>query len=818
MIATITTFLQQHRKKIWYASIVGLLGSCFLFWSIWGTQTAYAQESNNNVDQQKVAEKISERSEYGVVFSKSLYIILRPLLVVAGFAMDNSMIYGSLFWFDVALRSIRNLAKNIANFALAFLFIIGLFQVLLGKKENKYIAEVVKRTFIAGILIQASRFITAVAVDISTIATYGIGGLPISVVGTADKLQIPILTSEVFIPMDGGDNQRPKVFLSTAKNDWWKVWIISPCLVWGFEDPGSWRIENVIIGREYLYYIDMNDKEVPTKDLVCHHYGDIYRFKTELFKGNEWWNLSQKQSIHEADIKKFQATYQKDTDYIRDEIIAGTILQIDGKLFGDSKRVFTTNKAWATSENNCPVIDNRLTGIATGAGIDPGKKRLIKEGGTTVKITMLDELLEDSKSYVGVFAALYSSLVDATEFWLTDKVNQWSFPYFINILLNVIYVAALLIPLAVTVIVLLARVIFLRAVVAISPIIILLEVFKGILKETIKIDLGKFYQDHFSLENIGMVLVAPVLIGFAVSICTICMAIIKNIVSSEICTPPATEILGLFEINIAGGGVNLSKLFISAMGVGIVRFLMFAAIKTNSIGRAIGGTVEKTATGIMGNIPIVPLPWGWRVGLNAINPGNPNNILNQFTNRLKVESTKESNMAMASLLWGTDIGNRLYGPEINSMKTAAKQALSEADIMEHIASWKDSYTKTYTEPWGIERRVRLTTNEMISDEAKLFEYINAQTTNQENQRKIIEARLDDESFLASLIEKGTSREKVEKILQLATPKQKEKLQKNLKDRTITRTRNNKKWKLNNDLTLAEVTTEAPTAGVPNTNP
>jgi hypothetical protein len=41
-----------------------------------------------------------------------------PLLVVAGYAMDNSMVYGSVFGFDVALRNIWNLTKNIANFLL----------------------------------------------------------------------------------------------------------------------------------------------------------------------------------------------------------------------------------------------------------------------------------------------------------------------------------------------------------------------------------------------------------------------------------------------------------------------------------------------------------------------------------------------------------------------------------------------------------------------------------------------------------------------------------------------------------------------------
>jgi hypothetical protein len=53
---------------------------------------------------------------------------------------------------------------------------------LIGKSDAKEMAKLIKNTLIAGVLIQSSRFLTATAVDISTIATYGIGGLPLSIV------------------------------------------------------------------------------------------------------------------------------------------------------------------------------------------------------------------------------------------------------------------------------------------------------------------------------------------------------------------------------------------------------------------------------------------------------------------------------------------------------------------------------------------------------------------------------------------------------------------------------------------------------------
>jgi hypothetical protein len=62
------------------------------------------------------------------------------------------------------------------------LFLFFLLKSLAGDKGNDT-KEVVKKTLIAGVLIQASRFVVAAAVDISTIATYGVGGLPLSILG-----------------------------------------------------------------------------------------------------------------------------------------------------------------------------------------------------------------------------------------------------------------------------------------------------------------------------------------------------------------------------------------------------------------------------------------------------------------------------------------------------------------------------------------------------------------------------------------------------------------------------------------------------------
>jgi Mn2+/Fe2+ NRAMP family transporter len=148
----------------------------------------HAQESTsttNTVATTNLSTKMNEWREIGEQISKIATLLLWPFVTVAGIAMDNQMVYGETFGFDSALWKIRNIAKNIANFTLGFYFVYRLFLIIVkGKAEE--IKKTIQHTLIAGILIQASRFITAAAVDISTIATYAIGGMPLSVMGETE--------------------------------------------------------------------------------------------------------------------------------------------------------------------------------------------------------------------------------------------------------------------------------------------------------------------------------------------------------------------------------------------------------------------------------------------------------------------------------------------------------------------------------------------------------------------------------------------------------------------------------------------------------
>ena len=65
--------------------------------------------------------------------------------------------------------------------------------------------DIIKKTLIAGILIQASWFLMAALVDVSTIATYAVGGLPLSVLKNTDIGKQKILSVNSSIDLNKFD-------------------------------------------------------------------------------------------------------------------------------------------------------------------------------------------------------------------------------------------------------------------------------------------------------------------------------------------------------------------------------------------------------------------------------------------------------------------------------------------------------------------------------------------------------------------------------------------------------------------------------------
>lgn len=113
-----------------------------------------------------------------------VYLIMRPLLAVAGAALDNWLVYGDWFYLRPSLWSMRQIMRNFANFALGAIFLIAILMNLVKwwAVDGKWsIKSILKNLLIATVLIQASWFGMGVLLDLSTAAIYSVGALPMNI-------------------------------------------------------------------------------------------------------------------------------------------------------------------------------------------------------------------------------------------------------------------------------------------------------------------------------------------------------------------------------------------------------------------------------------------------------------------------------------------------------------------------------------------------------------------------------------------------------------------------------------------------------------
>jgi len=95
--------------------------------------------------------------------------------------MTNDLVYGSFLHLDSSLWTLWNIIKNFANFALWFMVLFAIVKSIFsfnsGSGDWKPLS-VIKKTLIAGVLIQMSWFLVWALIDVSTIMTSAIAAFP----------------------------------------------------------------------------------------------------------------------------------------------------------------------------------------------------------------------------------------------------------------------------------------------------------------------------------------------------------------------------------------------------------------------------------------------------------------------------------------------------------------------------------------------------------------------------------------------------------------------------------------------------------------
>lgn len=111
----------------------------FAFFPQMGGQNVYADyqpTTNVKTENQQKKEQLVGRNNFLQVLSSMIYVLLWPLIALAGLLLDNQLIYGSFMQLDVSLWSIWQIVRNFANYALGFVFLIGILMYNLSPKGN----------------------------------------------------------------------------------------------------------------------------------------------------------------------------------------------------------------------------------------------------------------------------------------------------------------------------------------------------------------------------------------------------------------------------------------------------------------------------------------------------------------------------------------------------------------------------------------------------------------------------------------------------------------------------------------------------------
>ena len=523
---------------------------------------------------------------------KVVYILLWPLLVVAGWAMDNTLVYGSIFNLDVPLWKFRNILKNFANFTLWFLVLFAILKSIFTNsgiwtlKDGKTPLGIIKKALVAGILIQASWFLLAATIDVSTVATYAVGWLPLSVLKTTALWQRKILAVDANIDLNKIQNLNDKWDILSLTYAAWPH-KLSACKI--SNDMCSTTGDNrYIIWRKQMSGTEMG-KCVFGGNMVI-SYDETWFQNDASFQARNYW-------------------YRYFVEWIN--------------LFCVSP------SQWETRVSKWFVVDLYSWSSFSGAKV-AWQKRF---DGTPAM--MLSELVTRSKWFVWPMVTIYSSLLNFAE--ISDGGNDSFGKISGEMIIRTGFALMLFFPLLALAVVLIIRVGFLWLIIAASPFIVLLEVFK----ETLKLPADFSLSKHLEFGNIISVIFAPVVTVFMLSLSVIFITTlistltpdgahnnaIDAILAPQIVKQPTTD--GTQKYLVWGSQMTLSNfnrwgsldwfswIIVNLISLWLMRALVFAAIKFNTIGKSIWWKIQEFGGNFMTTLPIFNTPRG-KAGVWAI--------------------------------------------------------------------------------------------------------------------------------------------------------------------------------------------------------
>ena len=256
---------------------------CFFnLWWVWIQSEVYAADGETATQRDEFSKVVTEKAKLFDLYRKTGYVLLYPVVFLAGKLVDNSFVYWEVFGFDAVLWKLWNMVRNFANFWLWFIFLYYIFRFLIKNDKNKDWKRLIWRAMIAWIGIQASWFIMAALIDVSTILIYWIWGLPLSILWWNTQSDWKafdpyVLKTVVTVDADNVGDLR-WVYLTSTTGDAKKY--ISECQTMQLEDENK---KGYIVAPKLVYY--WNGKKwteaqyVLTEGNLCHYFGSVYKLE-----------------------------------------------------------------------------------------------------------------------------------------------------------------------------------------------------------------------------------------------------------------------------------------------------------------------------------------------------------------------------------------------------------------------------------------------------------------------------------------------------------------------------------------------------------
>ena len=609
-------WILKDRKRLIYGVFALFVGQICFFGVKWLGVENCVFAADGQTQEQKTAEKKLEEWEKSLLFvNKTVYVLIYPVLALAWKLVDNSLVYWEVFGFDAVLWKLWNIVKNLANFTLWFIFLFKIFKYLIDWKEK--VKDIILKALIAWIWIQASWFIMATLIDASTILTYWVWWLPITMLKDSSNFieqqrtkYNPYVLKNV-VSLDAKNLDEFYIYQTNILWTWefekeWNFYI-SEC--WTFRYEEAWHSENLILAPKIIYYQASTGNFRPTDAKRCHYYGQVYYFNdlSEKIKKKSsddfpgYWDdgkfnncngdCSGKQGKYNAMLINVGSEYIWSwKEELKEMIAHGRILEIwDAHMtWGIFWSVFTDIPVYGEDQHRGLDVDNKWTGEWD-------------------KTTKLQGIL-GGDSYVGVFTALYSSLMERWRNVIPAASNAWMFVKVLNTALSVWFLLAIWIPLIVVAIVFLMRIWILWVAISLSPFIVLLTAFDLFNSKWV----GKIkFLEYFKVENLIPIIFSPAVVCFAVSLSTVLVIIIQDMnVEFDKIQWSTTILWWLIEVSFGGFPIKIAEFINLLLWVAITWFILWAAIEMSKLWESnFVQSLKNLTNSALWSMPIIPVPW-----------------------------------------------------------------------------------------------------------------------------------------------------------------------------------------------------------------